>query len=389
MKWARHEEGIKVVYQGMSITLVLFLFSLIYAQPMLAASFLTVFVLLVIQNRYTSKVGWDLKITTPQARYRYLIGTTNDLKLEFQNGRMPIWNATLTVYLQDSVTAITDETSHFSGIVEISVPFAIGRNENVFISIPLVGRKRGVSRITRLLIDVPHLFGDGSIQMELADPIVLENIVYPIIIPFTGDLQPSPFRPGEMDQRASLFFDVFQPVGTRDYVLSDRFDQIHWNASARLQKLQTKEFLPVASMSVLLILNAIEKQRLKDDFEKKVVRLASYMDRCTRDGIPYSVVINLRTYGEGAYMHIATDSGKVHYQKTIEMLARLSERNAKLPFLEVLQSIDSRGSLPPSIIVITHEPEKYLSFTTKWSKYNNVVVDSYYEGSESYGTTTP
>jgi uncharacterized protein (DUF58 family) len=382
MKWTRHEEGIKSVYQGMGLTLILFLFSFIYSQQMLAASFLTVFVVFAIQNVYYEKVGANLKVHAPETRYRYLIGTHNDLKLEFKNGSIPIWNGTLTVYMEDSIATVDDEAYYFSGIFEVSVPFAIGRNESVSITLPMVGYKRGVARITRLLIDIPHLFGDGSVQMELAEAIPMENIVYPKIIPFTGKLQPSPYHPGEIDQRASLFHDVFQPVGTRDYVMSDRFDQIHWNASARLQKLQTKEFMPVAAMSVLFILNAIEKPRSKDDFEKKIERLASYVDHCTRNGIPYSVAINLRTFGDVAYMHLSTATGKVHYQKTIEMLARLSERNAKLPFHEVLQSIESRGILPPSIVLITHEPENVLLFTKKWSRANHVVVDSYYEGSE-------
>ena len=129
--------------------------------------------------------------------------------------------------------------------------------------------------------------------------------MYPNIVPFTGKLNPSPFKPGEVPQRQSLFHDVFQPVGTRDYVPSDRFDQIHWTASARMQKLQTKEYLPVTEQSVMFILNAIEKSRTDGDFEKKVERTARLFDYCTRHVIPYEIIINIRTFGAEPYIHQA------------------------------------------------------------------------------------
>ncbi len=380
MKWIRYEEGLKSIYQGMGITLVLLLFTLIYSQVLLAACFGSVFVMFSFQTIYYSKVGKELKLLPPRNRIRYLIGTENELILEFENGKVPIWNGTLLLLIQDSVSPTVDEHKHFSGHFDFSVPFAIGSREKVEIRIPLEGRKRGVARITRIIIEIPHLFGDGTVMMELDEPIKQENLVYPKVIPFKGKLEPSPFRPGEVDQRQSLFHDVFQPVGTRDYLPSDRFDQIHWKASARLQKLQTKEFLPVAAQSVLFVMNAIEKSRSSEDFEIKVERLVSYVDYCTRNDIPYSVVINIKTFGLTPFLYLAPGTGKLHYQKTLEMLAQLSEKNAKIPYENVLQSVESKGILPPTIVVITHEPERFSPIINKWSKYNHVVVDSFYEG---------
>ena len=182
-----------------------------------------------------------------------------------------------------------------------------------------------------------------------------------------------------MVQRQSLFHDVFQPVGTRDYVPTDRFDQIHWTASARMQKLQTKEYLPVTAQSIMFVLNAIEKPRSPKDFELKIERLASYVDYCTRNAIPFSIVINIRTFGATPYMYLPAGTGKIQYQKTLEMLAQLSEKNAKLPFENVLQKVESKGILPPTIVLITHEPERFSPFVKRWSKHNQVELDSFYE----------
>ncbi|MBE1553640.1 DUF58 domain-containing protein [Sporosarcina limicola] len=380
MKWIRYEEGLKTVYQGMGIVLVFFLLSFIYSQVMLAACFAAVFAMFSFQNIYYSKVGKNLIVLPLRNRTRFLIGTENDLILEFENGKIPIWNGTLTLSIQDAVAPMVDDMDHFSGIFDFHVPFAVGSGEKVKVSIPLQGRKRGMARITRMTIKIPYLFGDGSVLMELAEPIRQENLVYPKILPFTGKLNPSPHRPGETEQHQGLFHDVFQPVGTRDYIPADRFDQIHWKASARMQKLQTKEFQAVTALSVLFIMNAIEKPRSPGDFEKKIERLASYVDYCTRNTVTYSIVINIQTFGVTPYVYIPLGAGKIRYQKIMEILARLSEKNGKIPYESILRSVDLNVTLPPTIVLITHDPELFGNITKKWLKYNHVVIDSFYDG---------
>ena len=382
MNWDRHEEGFKSLHMMMGVALVFLLFALIYFQIVLAACFASILLIGIVQNMYYKNVGKDLKLLPVKNKARFLIGTETDLVMEFENGRLPIWNGKLTLSIEDSVMPALDDMQHFSGIFDFTVPFSVGSYELVRITIPLEGRKRGLSRITRVIIEVPHIFGEGSVLMELEDSVTQENLVYPNIVPFTGELNPSPFKPGEVPQRQSLFHDVFQPVGTRDYVPSDRFDQIHWTASARMQKLQTKEYLPVTEQSVMFILNAIEKSRTDGDFERKVERLASYVDYCTRHVIPYEIIINIRTFGAQPYIHQATGVGKVQHQKSLELLAQISERNAKIPFENILQSIESKVQLAPTIVLITHEPERFHVFHGKWSKRSEVIIDSSYERGE-------
>lgn len=388
MKWIRYEEGFKTLHQTMGVSLIFFLFSLIYSQVILAACFASILAISIIQNIYYSNVGKDIKLLPNKSKSRFLIGSESNLLLEFENGKLPIWNGTLTISIQDSVVPSVDDMQHFSGIYDFSIPFSIGSRERVKITIPLKGRKRGLSRIARVIIDVPHIFGEGFIQMELDEPVKSDNLVYPKIVPFTGNLNPSPFKPGEVVQKHSLFHDELQPVGTRDYMPSDRFDQIHWTASARMQKLQTKQFLPVTAQSVMFILNAIGKARSIDDFEMKVERLASYVDYCTRHEVPYSIVINIHTFGAIPYMHLSTGTGKMQYQKALEMLAQLSEKNAKIPYENVLQSVDSKGMIPPTVLLLTHEPDRFALFTNKWSKRFSVLVDSSYEGEKNIGKGT-
>ncbi|WHT46873.1 DUF58 domain-containing protein [Sporosarcina thermotolerans] len=269
MNWIRYENGFKTIHQGMAFTFIFFIWSFIFLQPWLAAGFGAVFGMLAFQNVYFAKVGKDLKVNFKAKQKRILIDGEEELIMEFENGIVPIWNGTLTLSIEDPVAPNTDNRKHYSGIYDLSVPFAVGSNKKVEIRIPLEGKKRGMSRVTRLLLEVPHLFGDGSVNMELEDPISYQSLVYPRVTTLRRELESSPFKPGEVEQKTSLFRDTLQMIGTRDYVPTDRFDQIHWTASAKMQKLQTKEFLPVSSQSVALILNAIEKDRGYMDFEKK------------------------------------------------------------------------------------------------------------------------
>ncbi len=381
MNWIRFEDGFKSLHQTMGVALIFLLFALIYFQVALAACFALILVITSIQNIYYLNVGKDLKLIPRNKRTRYLIGTESDLVFEFENGRLPIWNGVLSLSIEDSVLPAVEDAQHFSGIFDFKVPFSIGSYEKINISIPLEGRKRGLSRIRRITIEVPHIFGEGSVVMELDDLVGQENLVYPRIVPLVGGLNPSPFKPGDVPQRQSLYTDVFQPVGTRDYVDTDRFDQIHWTASARMQKLQTKEYLPVTAQSVMFIMNAIEKLQSKDDFEAKIERLTSYVDYCTRNAIPYEIIINIRTFGTVPHLYLASGVGKVQHQKALEMLAQLSERNAKIPYENLLQSIESKAESSPTIVLITHDPKRIELIAAKWSKHSEVIVDSSYERS--------
>ncbi|QTD42491.1 DUF58 domain-containing protein [Sporosarcina sp. Te-1] len=382
MTWTRYENGFKWIHNGMLITLALFLLSFIFAQPLLAACFAAVFAMLAFQNFYFSKVGKNVDFQLKDQEKRFLIGDEDELVFLFENGGVPIWNATLKLSIEDAVAPLNENQKYYSGIYDLDVPFAIGQNKRIELRIPLKGRKRGVSRITRVILEIPHLFGDGSVLMELNEPVKIESLVYPLVKKRNDNLQSAPFRPGEFVQQRSLYHDVFQPIGTRDYVPTDRFDQIHWTASARMQKLQTKQFLPVSDRTVILLLNMLERDHRTQDLEEKIERLASYADYCESHNIPYSVAVNVHTFASTPYLYIPNGIGKVQYLRTLETLARLSEKHAKLPFESMLINLESRGKLPDTIVMISHASPRLSALVTNWSKKYVVKLDAIVEKGE-------
>lgn len=383
MNWIRYEHGFKAIYNGMLLTLTLFLFCAVFGLSTLAACFASVFAMLAFQNYYFSKIGEGLTVRFKAKQKRILIGHDEELIMEFENGRVPIWNGTLVLSMEDAVAPKNLLMKNFSGIYDIYIPFAIGRHETIEIRIPLEGKKRGKSRITRVLLEIPHMFGDGSVNMELKDVVSYQSIVYPRITKLGRELTPSPFKPGEFQQRQSLFVDPFQPIGTRDYMPNDRFDQIHWSASARMQKLQTKEFQPISAQMIVLMMNALEKDRGYHDFEAKIERLVAYADYCTKNDIPYAVAINLRTLGGRPYLFIPNGSGKLHFQEVMEMLAQISDRYAKMPFEEMMKHMESSGQLSPTIVLISHVQERFQRIVHQWEKRYTVTVDTSFERDEN------
>lgn len=80
-------------------------------------------------------------------------------------------------------------------------------------------------------------------------------VVFPELRPLDElGLEPQdPF--GERASRRELFEDVSLPMGVRDYRSRDPFGRIHWPATARVGRLQTRVFQPIQGSDLVVCLN--------------------------------------------------------------------------------------------------------------------------------------
>ena len=111
--------------------------------------------MLTFQNIYFSKVGKGLIVTFRAKQKRILIGEGEELIMEFQNGDVPIWNGTLILSMEDAVAPSLDDKKHYSGIYDLTVPFAIGSNKKVEIRIPLGRQKEGSVKSNKNVVGHP------------------------------------------------------------------------------------------------------------------------------------------------------------------------------------------------------------------------------------------
>lgn len=80
-------------------------------------------------------------------------------------------------------------------------------------------------------------------------------IVYPRVVPLAelGFPAKEPF--GESRSPQPIFEDPLRTIGIRDYHPEDSMRNVHWKASARQQRLQTKVYEPTTTQRIVVILN--------------------------------------------------------------------------------------------------------------------------------------
>ena len=72
----------------------------------------------------------------------------------------------------------------------------------------------------------------------------------------------------------------------------------------------------------------------------------------------------------------------MQFQKMMVMLAKISDRHAKLPFEEMLRHMESSGQLPQTVVLITHENDKIKALAKQWTKRYEIILDNSHERNE-------
>ena len=112
----------------------------------------------------------------------------------------------------------------------------------------------------------------GPARLEAGDPFGIyanrKNVnkedlitVYPTLgeIPRIEYPASSPF--GDRKVRRRLFEDPSRPIGVRDYQITDEFRRVHWPATARMGRLQSKVYQPTAERVMTICLNTATSAR--------------------------------------------------------------------------------------------------------------------------------
>ncbi|KSU62319.1 hypothetical protein AS034_09335 [[Bacillus] enclensis] len=366
MTWKREviEEG---PYNGLSEILLIILTaaSLFFQFYPGAGIFLLCIAYFRIHKWYLENIGKELKIRQLPKRIRLHPEEKGNWEIHFDNEGMPLWGAVLRLTFKDIVEpADTPFETYHGGNIEVSIPFSMGRGESGKVSLPIVGKRRGLCRLTKVQILIPHLFGSGKVLMDLMEPVKSTVMVFPTPAPVLLENNHDSHDIGEVPALHSLFYDVFQPIGTREYVPGDRFQDIHWKASARTQVLQTKVFAPAVKKEWMIAVNLSEKYSITRDLEKIIKHTAFLMHLAAGQQISFSLVVNIRSQGITPFYYLPSGTGRKHQQRALEMLSALSTDDSTIPFHIVLQHLSIRQLVPSVLItagILSVESEKRLS----------------------------
>lgn len=113
--------------------------------------------------------------------------------------------------------------------------------------------QRGAFAFGPAVLEAGDPFGFTTQQQTIAPSV--ELVVYPRLLPLDtlGLSARNPF--GDVRARQWLFADPARTIGARDYRLDDPLKAVHWTATARRGKLQTRVYEPTTQLELLIFLD--------------------------------------------------------------------------------------------------------------------------------------
>lgn len=317
------------------------------------AFFAGVFMILLIyfNHLYLRNVGVGLVFNHKKVRAKYFPDEKGKWLLEFHNTGVPIMKAKLSVSFHDSVAPHDPHARKHSSIYEVTVPFSISYRQKTSVTIPFTAEKRGVSRIRKIELMIPHFFGVGETVLEKEFHSIQEALVYPKTLVVRNKHTLLTSKKGESPVSYSLFEDTLSPAGTREYSFSDSFNRIHWKASARKQTLQTKLYDKVTEQGWNIAINIGDDNFVTKDLEEILSASADIAYFFVKQNIPFSVSINIRHMGITPFYYIMPGTGREHLQKVLEAIAHIDVQTSVYPFEKMLAYYDSHLEQQPFFLL--------------------------------------
>lgn len=187
---------------------------------------------------------------------RAFVGETVELSLTVSNRKfLPVsWLRIADIFplqlpLIDRTVAKRGDTNQG----EFSTFWSLKGYERITRTYQIRAAERGFFRFGPAQIETGDIFGLFRTSHTWPEEDVL--IVYPQVVPLTDLGLPAKEPFGDLRTAQFMFEDPIRTVGIRDYHPEDDFRRLHWKATARRQKLQTRVLEPATSHNLIVALN--------------------------------------------------------------------------------------------------------------------------------------
>lgn len=149
--------------------------------------------------------------------------------------------------------------------------------------------------------------------------------------------------------------------GLREYRRGDNPRHIHWPTTARLNELMVKEFEPLASASLFVVLDQSDLSNVGRgkhlSFEYAVRIAASIARYACINGMP------IRMHGEGeSRLAIPVGTGDAHFSEILDQLA-VVEANGTISYSRVLQDAALHCRQGQTVVVFLSGPDEQVADT--------------------------
>ncbi|SDL80647.1 DUF58 domain-containing protein [Sediminibacillus halophilus] len=371
------------------LVIVIFVFSIIFNRPMLFGLVAMITAYLFINRLYEKNIGNRLVIDNPAKSIRLFPGEANEISFSFNNhSRLPIMNGRLYFAIGDVIEGKGDSNEK-NATHKYGIPFSMARKGKTKVCFPFTAKQRGTARIHNIHYLFPHLTGFDTIRLNFNGFYRTELIVYPEPLPVQGVQSAFVQAPGNQRAVISPFEDTMDAAGARDYVHSDSFSRIHWKATARTMRLQTKVYERSLDFTWVMVINLGETSRLGNRYfsasmEKILSQVTYFCHVAVQKGYPFEIYLNLQRPGRKRFFSIEAGSGKTHLKEALEMLARV-DKNYKLETPgSLLHFVDNHMYKQKSVVFFGEMDDASKHYANKWCKQGMPVF--YVEDSTETGS---
>ena len=222
-------------------------------------------------------------------------------------------------------------------------------------TIPCV--ERGEHTVGPVLVRSGDLFGFFRRQEERYQS--ERFLVYPKVLP-VGQLGLPPSQPlGDVRRPSWIFEDPAWVAGVRDYTSRDGMRRIHWNATARSQRLQVKVYDATTSHQIALFVNlhTAGPSWWWMAFDEVVIEMiavtaASLARWASQERLPVGLYVNGHPRDHQAPISLPPNSDPSQYPRILEALARM-QPFAKVPIERFVSEQATRLPFGTTVVVIT------------------------------------
>ncbi|MBI3997965.1 MAG: DUF58 domain-containing protein [Armatimonadetes bacterium] len=206
--------------------------------------------------------------------------------------------------------------------------FSLRWYERVRRRIPLTCTARGYFPLGPARVRSGDLFGITSQGKNLES--VDSLIVYPKIVPLEALGLPALHPLGDQRSLRPLLEDPARTIGVRDYMTTDPLRRVHWKATARLARLQSRQYEATSAHRVAIFLNldtlgeyAEYRGFVRPLLELNIMVAASVGAWANGEGYPVGLIANGYLPEGLRRVRIAPALGLGHLTEMLEALAKV------------------------------------------------------------------
>lgn len=395
MQWKIVKTVENEVYHQLTLTIVVLLtiVSLYLDRSLVFLLVGIVGIYYICLHLYNRQIGRNLTLEIPEQFKKAFPGETLNIPIKIKNNSLlPYLNGYISFKMKDHVLNEEYLQTTWRGLNYYQIPVSLPGKSEVSLTIPFKTVKRGVGRLKDFNFTFSHMLSFEQLMLYPIEKKFNELIVFPKLQAVDELREIRNQNPGTNITIHSPYEDVLQPLGTRDYVTSDPFQRIHWKASAKTQKLQTKIFERNRYIAWTIIVNISERSSLGNLYTSpKLEKILSEAAYITRNIIKGGGEVEIYLNGDGL-VHLPEDHDITHLKKILELLTRVGEGSLIIPVKNILYRLYQSQTKSRMIIVIGENDESNSYYINKLISQDNhlfQVNDSHIipvtKGNDMYG----